>query len=555
MRGATHLAFAGLVGVVGAGLGMAPGVAGAAGLAVGALLPDIDTSMSSIGRHAKPLSSLIERKLGHRTLTHSFLGLVIVGAVASPLLLIAPAAWAWLLVGALSHVLLDTANITGVPLLWPARIEFVLVHNRGTRVAYGSPREHWWFAAFVLGALLLAPLARDGFTPWFHRLLATPTGAVQDYLRWRDRFEVWADVRGHNLLMGEAVHGAYRVIDALHAEQLVVEDEAGRAYRVGLRADSDITVQRVAARRGKPIVARTDRFEVGGRTVAELVAALPRGALRVYVTGTLVLHGDAPELPAVAGWLRRVEVIKGETQVRSAAPADLAMLAQAVVERGSLVVRAEYAPGTSPTPVELPPEPGHVFTIRLPRLPGLHALLVGVGDEVVAGQVIARHHDEEALARAEDAAARAERALAAAQAALASAEEVAALEQAGWARAVAEAAGEAERVRRLVEVGARPGAEATEASRHLDAARARASEGAMRWQAERSRLVAAVESARSAAELASRALGWVTDARTLRAPAGGVVVRVDHAGGTDGLVDAQVVLWSGEEQVPSYRSP
>lgn len=283
-------------------------------------------ALAIAGRYARPLSSLIERKLGHRTLTHSFLGLGVVAAAASPLLLVAPGAWAWLLVGALSHVLLNTANITGVPLLWPARIEFVLVHNRGTRVPYSSPREHWWFATFVLGALLLAPLARDGLMPWFHRLLATPTGAVQDYLRWRDRYEVWVDVRGHNLLTGEVVDGAYRVIDALHPEQLVVEDESGRAYRVGLRADSDITVDRVAARRGEPIVARTDRFEVGGRMVAELLAALPRGTRRVYVTGTLVLHGDAPELPAVAGWLRRVKVSKGETQVRAAAPSDLAGL-------------------------------------------------------------------------------------------------------------------------------------------------------------------------------------------------------------------------------------
>lgn len=542
MRGVTHLAFAGLVGVVGAGQGMAPGAAGAAGLAVGALLPDIDTSMSSVGRYARPLSSLIERKLGHRTLTHSFLGLGVVAAAASPLLLVAPGAWAWLLVGALSHVLLDTANITGVPLLWPARIEFVLVHNRGARVPYGSPREHWWFAAFVLGALLLAPLARDGFTPWFHRLLATPTGAVQDYLRWRDRYEVWADVRGHNLLTGEVVDGAYRVIDALHPEQLVVEDETGRAYRVGLRADSDITVDRVAARRGEPIVARTDRFEVGGRTVAELLAALPRGARRVYVTGTLVLHGDAPELPAVAGWLRRVEVSKGETQVRAAAPADLAGLAHAVVERGSLVVRAEYGPGASPAAVELPTEPGRVFTVGLPKLPSLAALLVEVGDAVVVGQVIARYVDEEALARAESDVDTARRAVAAAAAALAAAEEVAALERAGWSRAVAEARADLARVRRLVVVGARAGRELVEVERRFVDASRREIEGSTRWVGERGRLLRALEGARATEAQAQRALVRATDAQWVRAAVGGVVIRADHASGTEGSVDVRLVM-------------
>jgi hypothetical protein len=64
MRAATHLAFAGLTGVIAAGFGQTPDVAGAAALAAGALLPDIDTTTSDLGRWCKPISGLLERKLG-----------------------------------------------------------------------------------------------------------------------------------------------------------------------------------------------------------------------------------------------------------------------------------------------------------------------------------------------------------------------------------------------------------------------------------------------------------------------------------------------------------
>ena len=82
MRAATHLAFAGLTGVVASGFGAEPGVAGAAALAAGSLLPDLDTQHSGFGRMVKPLSGRLERRFGHRTITHSLLGLVIVGSTA-----------------------------------------------------------------------------------------------------------------------------------------------------------------------------------------------------------------------------------------------------------------------------------------------------------------------------------------------------------------------------------------------------------------------------------------------------------------------------------------
>lgn len=116
--------------MVASGMGSTLDTASMAALAAGSLVPDIDISTSGIGRWLKPLSSPIERTFGHRTITHSLVGLVLLGLVTSWLLLLSPQAWLWLLVGAASHVLLDTHNIQGVRLLYPSRLEFVSVTNK-----------------------------------------------------------------------------------------------------------------------------------------------------------------------------------------------------------------------------------------------------------------------------------------------------------------------------------------------------------------------------------------------------------------------------------------
>ena len=113
MRGATHLAFAGLSGVIASGFGATPDVASGAALAAGALLPDIDTTTSDLGKFVKPVSRWIERRYGHRTITHSLLGMAALALATSPLLLIHPQAWAWLLMGVASHLILDTCNVMG----------------------------------------------------------------------------------------------------------------------------------------------------------------------------------------------------------------------------------------------------------------------------------------------------------------------------------------------------------------------------------------------------------------------------------------------------------
>src|SRR5262245_23360652 len=108
MRAPTHATF-GLVFTIATGtvlgLTLAPPVA--AFVLLGALLPDVDTPTSPIGRCCRPLAAWLERRIGHRTLTHSLLGLALATLPVLPFAWIEPRWPVAFVLGYLSHLLVD----------------------------------------------------------------------------------------------------------------------------------------------------------------------------------------------------------------------------------------------------------------------------------------------------------------------------------------------------------------------------------------------------------------------------------------------------------------
>lgn len=117
MMGSTH-AVAGLaLGAAYANHLGAPPVAIAAGALVAAffaLLPDIDHPNATISR-IKPLRLLFFWS-SHRGFTHTLLCAALVAALAH---ILAPEWAGYVLIGYLSHLMLDVVTHTGIPLLWP----------------------------------------------------------------------------------------------------------------------------------------------------------------------------------------------------------------------------------------------------------------------------------------------------------------------------------------------------------------------------------------------------------------------------------------------------
>jgi len=552
VKAATHVALAGLTGVVAAGFGVEVGVVGGVALAAGALLPDVDTTTSGLGRWVKPFSGFIERKFGHRTITHSLLGLLILAVVTSWVIFISANFWTWLLVGALTHIILDAHNISGVPLLYPMRIEFVSVYDRGLRVPYASANEFTYLAAFAVAAIALMPLSMDGFAPWFHRALGAPYGAIEDYLEWRDTNEVWVDIEGYNLMTDEDVKGRYRVIDSLSRKTLLVEDGSGRAYTAALNA-ADIQIRRVRAWRGEELVASTYRLDLSGRLVSDLIYSLPKGAKAVRINAILELNDFAKSVPAV-GYFQRVEIYGKKLKARSATIGDLAPLANYVIESGSAVIRAEYAPGSEAlADLTVVSSIAAVKSHRLsiPNLPSLSGLVIDVGDELEEGQLVARYVDDSKLeiSAAELEAAKAK--ISELEQNISNEREIHELKKTGLQASLVEANANVERLRYLVERNAEPRNSLIKAELELRNTKQAVLMEETGWTSKLTRLEQDLRAARLSIQKTEQQQAQILEKQWVRAPVAGVVSDIRVAGvGVKGVNLEVMILEQGETVGP-----
>lgn len=139
--------------------------------AVASWLPDVDNPRSKLGnglsRKKNPLLNTLTRPVswalraasfglfrtvGHRTLTHSLLGLFLFCLPVYLFLGFSPALQLALVCGVASHVVADALNRWGVPLLWPLRKNFRLLPGG---IRSGGVAE-FCVAALALGAFVYA---------------------------------------------------------------------------------------------------------------------------------------------------------------------------------------------------------------------------------------------------------------------------------------------------------------------------------------------------------------------------------------------------------------
>jgi inner membrane protein len=152
----THVAFASVLYLGGATLfGYKPDVVGWLLAATASLGPDVDLPTSKVGRLLFWLSVPLERRFGHRTVTHSAVGLLVVALVASPLWWVRPLYFWCVLGGTWSHLWIDMLNVRGADLFWPSPVRVVAPGNRNWRLEVGSKAE-----MVLLSVLLLLTVAR-----------------------------------------------------------------------------------------------------------------------------------------------------------------------------------------------------------------------------------------------------------------------------------------------------------------------------------------------------------------------------------------------------------
>jgi inner membrane protein len=145
--------------------------------AVCAMLPDIDNPKAFIGRLFFFISGPIDRKFGHRTITHSFFALFLLGATTYLTLFIySHSLTAFLpivftiMLAYFSHLFLDAMTKQGILAYYPSRLWGVFPTRASWRIRTGTRIELLYFAILTITSLIFLPLGQTGMVHAFNRL-------------------------------------------------------------------------------------------------------------------------------------------------------------------------------------------------------------------------------------------------------------------------------------------------------------------------------------------------------------------------------------------------
>ncbi|MEO0374186.1 MAG: metal-dependent hydrolase [Cyanobacteria bacterium P01_A01_bin.17] len=295
------------------------------GLAVlGSQLPDLDTTTSIIGQVLYPVSSWIEDRFPHRSITHS---LVATGAIAAVALPIGLYFGNWQAAAAVpvGHVLAcfsDCFTRQGVQLFWPDSAWAISVSNPKRRLRTGGPGEYWVLAVAV--ALLVVGInvaGGGGVSVAVGQQIGLRETAIATYNAspenavYADITGVWADDRSR-------ADGEYLILKN-EGSEFIVTDGSG-IYHTG----QSMVVESLKARAGEPLATRTETLNFADENPTERLQrlAISHPGKTIYLSGTLTV--DYPEGITLQSSGRQYEtaVLSGEALTLELHPLELAVL-------------------------------------------------------------------------------------------------------------------------------------------------------------------------------------------------------------------------------------
>ncbi len=252
------------------------------------LLPDIDTTESTIGKVFQFISKPLDKNFGHRTITHSWIGVFGLAILCSPVYFVLPALYAAIMIGFISHLIIDCINKTGVPFFWPSETYFVVPGNPRWRIEVGSKGETILCILLVALCGLVLYINSFGLRSLASSFFATPEEAVKEYRKYANSHLMDLEVSGFNNLTQQPItRERFQIIDVLGPGSLLVRDSSGSLLSIGSGESDILHADKAVVKKVKPAKIKTKIFRFNGQDLGMILAEMNENS---YLTGVLEAH-------------------------------------------------------------------------------------------------------------------------------------------------------------------------------------------------------------------------------------------------------------------------
>ena len=262
--------------------------------AAASLLPDIDHPGSIAGKLFYPVSRLISSKFAHRTITHSWIAVLLCSIFTSVLFFRAPMVAGSILIGYTSGILGDMLTKNGVNFVFPAKVSVVVFRNPALRFKTGS------FAEFILllfifgGCIGIFNLySRGGLVKVYENFVGNPFTAVSYYNRHFNKHIVYASVEGFRTSDRLPINETYRIIK-VEKNVFTLQSLKGYIYRAGTSGEVEIIIDKIKPYKGYRANVRSNLVVFSDEQILEKIESLYLG-VENYLFGELIVE-DAESL-------------------------------------------------------------------------------------------------------------------------------------------------------------------------------------------------------------------------------------------------------------------
>jgi inner membrane protein len=259
------------------------------------LLPDCDTSTSTLGRIPpfKWIAQWIEQRYPHRSITHSFLITGLITLFTAPIAFFNPLLWQTICLSYFIGWFGDVFTKSGVCAFYPSQARLIIPGNPRLRLSTNSPAEYWLIALFSLLIIISFYLNNFGsITNAFNSLLQLPSGAIEQIKEDISNNLITVKVAGYNNITQKKINSNFEVVEILTENDILVKDK-DNLYRVGSSQNANIIVSRMKIVNLQKVKQVIKEIRIDEDDIIDYINYKDNGY--TYITGNLTID-DAPDL-------------------------------------------------------------------------------------------------------------------------------------------------------------------------------------------------------------------------------------------------------------------
>lgn len=252
-------------------------------------VPDLDTTKSWIGKAFYVISSRIEKRFPHRSLTHSTIISFVIALGTIPLLLLNWIDWTIWVAAPLGHLIscfADCGTKLGCKFFYPLNNDYwVIGLNPNNRVETGKTSDYAILSTTILVLCITYYLiaGSGGIGAYVSKTFFPNNQTAIEMLRRENQKAISIQVEGIRKVDNSRVNETYWAI-SVAGSNLVARDKSGNVFRVG--EGGEVIPKKVSLLPDRlPLKIRRQRIEEA--SAAEWVNSLPENAL---ITGTLEIE-------------------------------------------------------------------------------------------------------------------------------------------------------------------------------------------------------------------------------------------------------------------------